>query len=63
MDAISRIVDLTIGTVSTPGRSAALGPRLLAGMAVVFVESGVLFPFGDSLLVTAVVTPHIAEAR
>ena len=58
MDAISRIVDL-IGTVSDAGALlTALGPRLLAGMAViVFVESGVLFPFlpGDSLLVTAVV--------
>ena len=58
MDAISRIVDL-IGTVSDAGALlTALGPRLLAGMAViVFVESGVLFPFlpGDSLLVTAAV--------
>ncbi len=45
MDAISRIVDL-IGTVSDAGALlTALGPRLLAGMAViVFVESGVLFP-------------------
>ena len=58
MDAISRIVDL-IGTVSDAGALlTALGPRLLAGMAViVFVESGLLFPFlpGDSLLVTAAV--------
>ena len=61
MDIISWIADLAgiVGTVSDAGTLlAALGPWVLVGMAViVFVESGVLFPFlpGDSLLVTAAV--------
>ena len=58
MDLIGRIGDL-VATVSDPGALlAALGPWLLAGVAlIVFIESGVLFPFlpGDSLLVTAAV--------
>ena len=58
MDIISWIAGLA-GTVSDAGALlAALGPWVLVGMAViVFIESGVLFPFlpGDSLLVTAAV--------
>ena len=58
MSIISWIAGL-VGTVSDAGALlAALGPWVLVGMAViVFVESGVLFPFlpGDSLLVTAAV--------
>jgi dedA family protein len=58
VDIISWIAGLA-GTVSDAGALlAALGPWVLVGMAViVFIESGVLFPFlpGDSLLVTAAV--------
>ena len=58
MSIISWIAGL-VGTVSDAGALlAALGPWVLVGMAgIVFVESGVLFPFlpGDSLLVTAAV--------
>ena len=61
MDIVSWIADLAgvVGTVSDAGTLlAALGPWVLVGMAlIVFVESGVLFPFlpGDSLLVTAAI--------
>ena len=61
MSIISWIAGLVgiVGTVSdAEALLSALGPWVLVGMAgIVFVESGVLFPFlpGDSLLVTAAV--------
>lgn len=58
MDLINWISDV-IGTLSDAGALlTALGPWVLLGMGIiVFIESGVLFPFlpGDSLLVTAAI--------
>ena len=66
MDLINWIGGL-IAVVSDPRALLdALGPWLLVGVAlIVFVESGVLFPFlpGDSLLVAAAVVQTMEIGR